>query len=147
MTQNIKPLQWSDALTTGVDIIDKQHKMLINILNDANLCFRGNSNSDTQKKIIDDLVSYTVYHFDTEEELIEKFALYDDSPDDEIAHIREHRSFAGRVKEYQAAVYAGKPINYETVFSYLNSWLVNHVMGTDQKLGKFLLSKHYSSKR
>ena len=141
MPENFKPLQWTDELATGVDVIDKQHKMLINILNDANRCFRDRGDRELQKKVIDDLLSYTVYHFDTEEELMETSGPGDISPDDELKHIHEHRAFTGKAREYQSAVHDGNSIDYESVFSFLNGWLVNHVMGTDKKLGAFLNSK------
>lgn len=131
-------LQWSDALATGVARIDQQHKMLINILNDANNCFREGGNADAQAKAMEDLIGYTIYHFDSEEELMESEGYGDRLPDDEKNHVREHRAFAKAAAEYQLALNQGESIDYETLFAFLNSWLLNHVMGTDQKLGKFL---------
>jgi len=131
-------LQWSDALATGVARIDQQHKMLINILNDANKCFCAGGNEETQAKALEDLIGYTIYHFDSEEELMESVGYGDRLPDDEKNHVREHRAFAKAATEYQLALKQGKPIDYEMLFSFLNNWLVNHVMGTDQKLGRFL---------
>lgn len=131
-------LQWSDALATGVARIDQQHKMLINILNDANKCFCDGGNAETQAKAMEDLIGYTIYHFDSEEELMESGGYGDRLPDDEKNHVREHRAFAKAATEYQLALKQGQPIDYEILFGFLNNWLVNHVMGTDQKLGRFL---------
>lgn len=131
-------LQWSDALATGVARIDQQHKMLINILNDANKCFRNGESAETQVKVMADLIGYTIYHFDSEEELMESGGYGERLPEEEKNHVREHRAFAKAASEYQLALKQGKPIDYETLFSFLNNWLVNHVMGTDQKLGRFL---------
>lgn len=140
-----QPLQWSDALETGSDLIDKQHKILIGILNDANRCFRDNSELALQRKVIDDLISYTVYHFDTEEELMEKGGYGDSHSEDELSHIREHRTFTGKVAEYLAAIRQGNTIDHEQVFSFLNSWLVNHVLGTDKRLGAYLQANRKST--
>ncbi|MCG2576919.1 bacteriohemerythrin [Dechloromonas sp. XY25] len=131
-------LQWSDTLATGIARIDQQHQMLINILNDANNCFRAGGNAEAQAKAIEDLIGYTIYHFDSEEELMESGGYGDRLPDDEKAHVREHRAFAKAATEYQLALKQGKAIDHETLFGFLNNWLVNHVMGTDQELGKFL---------
>jgi methyl-accepting chemotaxis protein/hemerythrin len=59
-------------------------------------------------------------------------------PDEEKRHVREHRAFAKAASDYQLALKQGKLIDYEMLFGFLNNWLVNHVMGTDQKFGKFL---------
>lgn len=131
-------LKWSAALATGVARIDQQHRMLINILNDANTCFRDGGNAEAQAKAMEDLIGYTIYHFDSEEELMESGGYGDRLPDDEKNHVREHRAFAKAAAEYQSALRQGKTIDYETLFGFLNNWLVNHVMGTDQKLAKFL---------
>lgn len=131
-------LQWSDALATGIEQIDHQHMMLINILNEANLRFRQQEDKASLEKVIGDLVSYTVYHFDTEEELMEESAFGEKSPDEEIRHIREHRSFAAQVGQYQAAIRQGEAVDHATLFTFLNNWLINHVQGTDMTLGRHL---------
>lgn len=132
------PLLWSAALATGSELIDKQHKMLINILNDANRCFRDRDNVAQQRKVIDDLISYTVYHFDTEEELMHQSGYGEAHPDEELAHIKEHRTLAGKVVGYQSAIRQGQSIDHDQVFAFLNNWLVNHVLGTDKRLGTYL---------
>lgn len=134
-------LKWSDALATGVARIDQQHKMLINILNDANQCFRDGQDAEAQVKIMEDLIGYTTYHFDSEEELMEAGGYGERLPDEEKRHVREHRAFAKAASDYQLALKQGKPIDYEMLFGFLNNWLVNHVMGTDQKFGRFLNGK------
>jgi hemerythrin-like metal-binding protein len=131
-------LKWNDALATGVARIDQQHQMLINLLNDANQCFRKSKDAQAQVKVMEDLIGYTTYHFDSEEELMEAGGYGDRLPDEEKRHVREHRAFAKAVSDYQLALRQGKPIDYEMLFGFLNNWLINHVMNTDQKLGRFL---------
>jgi len=63
-------LQWSDAFATGDARIDQQHKMLINILNDANQGIRGGQDAEVQVKIMANLIGYTTDHFDSEEGLM-----------------------------------------------------------------------------
>ncbi|HLO64653.1 MAG TPA: bacteriohemerythrin [Azonexus sp.] len=133
-------LQWSDTFATGVDRIDRQHRMLLNILNDANHCFRHGGNAEAQARALEDLIGYTIYHFDSEEELMESGSYGDRWPDDERNHVREHRAFAKAAAEYQLAIKQGGSIDYARLFGFLNNWLLNHVMGTDQKLGAFLNS-------
>ena len=138
MSQDSKPLQWTDELATGIEVIDMQHKRLISILNEANLCFRDNGDAERRKQVIDDLVSYTVYHFDTEEMLMKNSRAGAVPAEHEQCHIQEHRAFAAKATEYQAAVHADASIDCDTVFSFLNHWIVQHVMGTDKKLGEHL---------
>ncbi len=138
MKQGHEPLQWNDSLATGIENIDKQHKLLINILNDANHCFRENGSCELQEKVIEDLLAYTIYHFNTEEELMENRGYGEKRPEEELAHTREHRAFTGKINGYRSAIRRGEGLDHEKVFSFLNGWLIEHVMETDKRLGRFL---------
>lgn len=128
-------LQWSDALSVGNETIDRQHRMLIGLLNEANECFRDGGDAVARWRVIADLESYTVYHFDTEEDLMESSGFADQHPTEAKAHVDAHRAFAAEVRQLEATLKQGKPVDYQTLFTFLNNWLVNHVMGTDRQLG------------
>ena len=131
-------LEWSDDFATGIDLIDQQHKILIGMLNQANLCFRSEENHEVQMQLIEDLLGYTVYHFNTEEELMDENAYGDSHPDEENTHISEHRSFTSKIYEYQSALRHHEVVECHALFNFLNSWLINHVLKTDKNLGKYL---------
>lgn len=137
-------LVWRDELATGINQIDRQHKLLITILNDANTSFRTQTDIPIRLKVLEDLVGYTIYHFDFEEELIESSGYGNGLPDDEKAHVFEHRRFAKTVGEYLLALEQGESIDHESLFAFLNNWLLNHVMGTDQKFAAYYRTQEWS---
>ena len=135
-----EPLIWSAALETGIEKIDQQHRMLVAILNQANRCFAEGGSQSERLSVMRDLVAYTVYHFDCEEALMDEGG-YIECPEAEMAHISEHRSFAFAVTHYQRALEYGEGLDAKALFSFLNNWLLAHVMGTDRKLADFLKRK------
>jgi hemerythrin-like metal-binding protein len=130
-----EPIVWSDALMTGVQEIDEQHQILVNMLNEANARLTEYSGHDVLQNIIRDLMSYALYHFDTEEELMVENQY--DQVDREI-HFREHRGFSDKVSKLQQELRQGKLVSREELLTFLNGWLINHILKTDMQLGRFL---------
>jgi hemerythrin len=117
-------MQWSPELDIGVNVIDNQHKRIVEYLNelyDANIA--GSINEISH--VLDELVDYTVTHFAFEEELQEKAGYLFLK-----AHKRVHEIFAKRVVEFQNRSKAGENVG-EEVLSMLKIWLVNHIKGDD----------------
>lgn len=135
MIVNHEPIQWSALLETGVDQIDEQHQILVNMLNDANTRLTSGSGRDILEEIVHDLMSYALYHFDTEEELMIDCG-YDDAQKQQ--HFEEHRQFSAKVSQVQQAIKQGNLISREDLLCFLNNWLVNHILKTDKQLGSFL---------
>ncbi len=131
-------LEWGPALFTGVEAIDEQHKMLVDMLNEANLRMRSQIDRSVTEDIVRDLMSYALYHFETEEELMLEHGYSQGSSEDAAKHLTEHREFSNTVASVQQDLIAGKPITREALLGFLNNWLVNHIMHTDKRLAAFL---------
>ena len=58
---------WNDNLVTGVAEIDEQHRILVNSINEANTRLANNISAEILDQITRDLLSYALYHFETEE--------------------------------------------------------------------------------
>jgi hemerythrin-like metal-binding protein len=136
--QNDDLLEWGPSLVTGVEAIDEQHKMLVDMLNEANLRMRSHIDRSVTEDIVRDLMSYALYHFETEEELMLDHGYSQGSPEDASKHLSEHRDFSRTVGSVQQDLIAGKPITREALLGFLNNWLVNHIMHTDKRLAAFL---------
>lgn len=59
--------QWDDSLSVGVELIDDQHKLLIQRLNDVNDAIEESLGETQIVKTLEFLIQYTDYHFSTEE--------------------------------------------------------------------------------
>jgi hemerythrin len=129
---------WNDDLMTGIEKIDEQHQILVNLFNEANTRLTNNNSAEFLEQITRDLLSYALYHFETEEELMQKYHFTENSNDD--THIKQHRSFSARVVAVRNDIKAGVLISREELLSFLNNWLINHILNTDKKLASFLLA-------
>ncbi|MDD4906864.1 MAG: bacteriohemerythrin [Methylobacter tundripaludum] len=133
---------WHDKLVTGIGKIDEQHQILVNLLNEANIKLTPNNNAKFLEEITRNLLSYALYHFETEEGLMQKYDYIEESD----AHIRQHRSFSAKVIAVRNDIKTGIPISREDLLSFLNSWLINHILNTDKQFATFLLaSEKYRS--
>ncbi|VVC85587.1 bacteriohemerythrin [Sideroxydans sp. CL21] len=117
-------LHWSSDLNTGIEVIDNQHKRIVDYLNELN---DANDRADRQatNHVLNELVDYTLTHFAFEEELQER-ANYPFVR----AHKRVHDIFTKRVAEFQKRAAAGENVAPE-LLSMLKIWLVNHIKGDD----------------
>lgn len=117
-------LTWSDDLNTGIDVIDGQHRRIveyINHLHDARMA----GDRDGIGEVINELIDYTLSHFSFEEELMEDAGYPFSRP-----HKRVHEVFAKRVAEFQLRYKAGEDISAE-LHSLLTRWLVGHIKNDD----------------
>jgi hemerythrin len=135
------PIIWNTDLVTGVDEIDDQHRILVKTINDAGVQLAGNRDATLLEQITRDLLSYAIYHFETEEELMAQHNYIGVHPADATAHHQQHRSFSAKVVAVREGLKTGTPISREDLLSFLNGWLVGHIMNTDKKLAAFLLTQ------
>jgi hemerythrin len=117
-------LIWTKDLDTGINVIDGQHKQIveyINKLDDAKVTL----NRMVIKKVISDTVDYTVSHFGFEETLIEDAGYEFVRP-----HKRVHELFVKRVSEYKERFNDGEDVADE-LHDLLSRWLFSHIKNDD----------------
>jgi hemerythrin-like metal-binding protein len=141
MTGNINDIKWSKDYETGVEEIDEQHHILVNTLNEANELLTKEYSLENLQNITKDLLSYALYHFETEEELMQKYNYEGEAPKDFENHMKQHRDFSTKVVEVRESLKSGNLIEQDELISFLLNWLLNHIDKTDKKLGKFLQGK------
>ncbi|CRP88607.1 MULTISPECIES: bacteriohemerythrin [Stenotrophomonas] len=118
-------LVWQDDLNIGIDVIDQQHRRIIEMLNHLHVA-QTSLQRAAVGEVIDEVVDYTMSHFAFEEELMEE-AGYPFC----AAHKRVHEIFIKRVAEYRLRFQAGEDISDE-LRTMLSRWLFNHIRGDDQ---------------
>jgi hemerythrin-like metal-binding protein len=134
------PIQWSDAMLTGVAEIDRQHRILVDSLSEARLKLSGDEADPAFEQITRDLLGYAIFHFDTEEQLMRRHGYDVGAPDATAAHLAQHRGFSDRVVGLRAAARTGEPGSKAALLSFLEDWLVNHIMTIDKRLGQFIVA-------
>jgi hemerythrin-like metal-binding protein len=137
---------WNDSLVTGVAEIDEQHRILVNSINEANTRLTTGFNAEILDQITQNLLSYALYHFETEEELMQEFNYVEASAEDAETHLRQHREFSATVVAVRDGIKAGKLMSREELLSFLNGWLINHILNTDKRLAAFIVAKRGAAK-
>ncbi|GAB4213436.1 MAG: bacteriohemerythrin [Rhodoferax sp.] len=139
--QRYTPIVWNDDLVTGVAEIDDQHRILVKTLNEAGVKLAGTPDLPLLEQITRDLLSYAIYHFETEETLMAELDYLGHHPEEATAHAQAHRSFSAKVVAVRDGLKAGHAISRDDLLNFLNGWLVGHIMATDKKLAAFILQQ------
>ncbi len=138
MNENKTQIKWNKTYETGIEEIDEQHHILVNTLKSANELLTQEYSLENLQNITKDLLSYALYHFESEEELMQRYSYEEAYPKEYQNHMRQHRDFSGKVVEIRNALKAGNLIEKDELIEFLIHWLINHINHTDKKLGSFL---------
>jgi len=134
-------LVWNDSYATGVQEIDDQHMILVHTLKEASVSLARDASLEQLDKITQDLLAYALYHFDTEEELMQEYGYAEASSADSALHLEQHRAFSAKVVAVREGLKSGAPIAPADLLAFLNQWLVNHILNTDKRLAAFINEK------
>ncbi len=121
-------LHWDDKFFVHVKKIDEQHKKLVNMVNDFYSHVNNNAHTDKLQKLLNGLADYTVYHFETEEKY-----MMDINYSDIDSHKKEHAEFVEKILDVKNRYESGKMVMSLEITNFVKNWLVDHIMGTDQK--------------
>ncbi len=132
-------MRWSTSLSVGIDSIDSQHKVLIDLIN--TLFHEMNSGNSKQaiSSTLSKLIEYTGSHFAFEEDLFEKH-----NYEGNDAHKEIHKKLVAQVVDFQRQFESGKKDISLELMEFLKDWLIEHIKGTDKKYSSFLQSKGVS---
>lgn len=116
---------WDSSLETGIDIIDTQHRRIVDYINQLYDVIAGKDQTAVHD-ILEQVVNYTLTHFAFEEKMIERAGY----PHTE-AHREVHRLFAERMQHYRARLEKGEDVSRK-LLSDLQIWLTNHIKTEDR---------------
>lgn len=134
-------VQWSDDFSTGVPVIDGQHKLLLSYINKLHRGIMQAEASDLLLEILDALAGYAFTHFNTEE----IFFAHSDYPAAK-AHIEIHQQFRDKVLLFRESVLEGKSGVDLALLDFLKTWLVEHIQGMDVSFAPYVAPKHGAKK-
>jgi hemerythrin len=123
-----KFLDWTDELSVKNEIIDGQHKNLLDILNDL---YEINQQEEYDKlgRIFEEALNYTNYHFDQEEEILKKKNM-----EEYLNQKAEHLKIREELNFYKTAI---SPENLKEISAelllFMQRWLFNHIKVEDKK--------------
>ncbi|MCB1918799.1 MAG: hemerythrin family protein [Candidatus Competibacteraceae bacterium] len=131
-----KFVEWSDELSVGIEEIDAQHKVLVDLLNEIHEAIQQGRTVQTTKGIIDRLGEYTRVHFAVEESLM-RILHY---PDYE-RHKEEHDKLIAQLADVHAKWEKGKGAVGIELTHFLKNWLAEHIMEGDKRYTAHFLAQ------
>ena len=125
-------IQWTEAMSVGVEALDRDHKHLIHLIN-------GLHYADTSfVELFNELLDYTCTHFEREEEHLEAMGY----PGLD-GHRNQHDIFTDKVgamlKKYRDEGFAETD---HSVSDFLWTWLKGHILIEDMKYAAWTRARH-----
>ena len=121
-------VEWSEEFSVGIEAIDRDHRRLLELLNELHDAVETGGGREILGKVLDGLILYVSYHFAHEERLL----LRVNYPGYE-RHRRKHLSFTDTVKEVHEGFQSGASDALpRQVLEFLKNWLYDHILGSDR---------------
>lgn len=126
-----KPLQWDDALSTGDETLDNQHKYLVETLNTLGEAINKGHSVDIIGRILGRLRFYAGWHFGREEECFETYHC-PAAEKNKQAHTIFIEKFDQIYENFHEA--SGSSEFALKIHEEISDWIVNHIMKVDGEL-------------
>jgi len=129
----MKFITWNDSFSVHVEEIDAQHQWLTDIINTLYDEMNENKGKRVLEIVVESLLQYTRLHFETEQNLMIKYSY----PDYE-EHKVKHDALGQQVADWNRQLGNGETQLTVEMLEFLKSWLENHEVKDDSKLGSYL---------
>ena len=130
---------WNSQFDVGIASIDQQHRRLFEIINQLDDTLAIDSEQRAVLELVDELIDYTHYHFEHEENLMREAGY---SAANFAEHETQHRDFVAKMfEERQKAIIDPDTVSKE-LLEYLVNWLSEHILFSDQKMAQEIRYKH-----
>ena len=130
-----KFIEWSNELSVGIEEIDVQHQVLVDLLNQIHEAIQQRHGAEVTQGIIEKLGEYTRVHFAVEESLM-RLLHYTDYE----RHKSEHDKLIEQLTDLQGRLNAGKAVSFELAH-FLKVWLTKHIMESDKRYAPYFLAQ------
>ena len=130
---------FDEELYTGNELIDNEHKELIDRVNKLVERCENGKEKVTAVKTLDFLMDYTEFHFSDEEKLQQEVG-YDKLEQ----HKGQHEDFKKSVDELRQMLEEEEgPTDafVQAVNKNISQWLVNHIQGWDKAVAEYIRNK------
>jgi hemerythrin-like metal-binding protein len=128
-------MTWSDDFATGIDIVDRQHRRLFDMINSAAPLLLDDTPARQAERqdLLSGLIAYTGEHFRTEEELMRARGV---DPRVFEHHCQTHARLVQEVLDWRKLLIDSSPLAGHQLLGFLAGWLLFHVLGEDQTMAR-----------
>lgn len=130
---------FDEALYTGNELIDNEHKELIDRVNKLVESCENGKEKVTAVKTLDFLMDYTDFHFSDEEKLQQEVG-YDKLEQHKVQH-EDFKKSVGELRQMLEEEEGPTDAFVEAVNKNISQWLVNHIQGWDKAVAEFIRAK------
>lgn len=126
---------WTPRFETGLAEVDHQHRQLVALINALGEQVREDLDvrRDDIAALYRELRDYAVYHFAEEERLMAEEGLDGGYVEQ---HRAQHRYYLEEVERLYGRLSAEAGAEIQSILKFLTSWLVYHILGTDQAMAR-----------
>ena len=126
-------VKWSKRYAVGIPVVDDQHKEFFRLIGELSDAVLKNEELDC-RYLMARLEVYSLYHFTSEEHLMQKYQYPDIDK-----QIREHKIFRARILSLKEKCNeSGELEAHKMLLEFLENWLKNHIIEMDRKYAPYL---------
>jgi hemerythrin len=133
MHRATETFRWSESYSVHITVLDNQHRRLVATINELNQALHSGMGCSVMDSVLEKLMEYATEHFQSEEALMEQHhfpGLH--------THRCRHEEFRQKMGLFFEAHRAGKPCVPVSVMLYMEKWLKEHMLKTDQLYSSYL---------
>jgi Amt family ammonium transporter len=127
---------WREEFTLHVPEMDKEHKNLVKLTEEILEVMRSGLGKGAIEDAFQDLMDYTVNHFDHEEQLLEEHGYPGVAEHKEI-----HRQLKEKVIKYREELFRKESLNAKAFQDFVSGWLIHHILEDDRQYAEFINAK------
>jgi hemerythrin len=129
---------WNNNFVTGLSTVDKQHRHLIDLINQlGELLAENRIDHDDLENFTSELIDYSQYHFSEEESAMSEIGI---DHRHLHHHINSHKGFLREVTLLQQRVSRKEADSGKRLLDFLANWLAFHILGDDQNMARQIRS-------
>lgn len=125
-------IQWQPGYAIGVYEVDREHEGLFSLAGRMHQAMLGGQGKHVLEGLLEELVRYTFYHFEHEEQFMKKigYAGFQE-------HSRQHDNLRAKVRAMQTRAAAGELTMTIEVMLFLMDWLRTHILSSDRRIAEY----------
>ena len=127
-------IKWDDHYLIGVQRIDFEHHIFLDLINSFNTARLDGENIGTLINILEELALYAKFHFKSEENMMKRIH-YPELVEHQKLHYQLIDELGMKMFGIQTKLYSPKDVE-----EFLVNWFVNHVTHEDTKISAFIKS-------
>ncbi len=134
-----KYIKWDNSFSVNIKEIDRQHQVLVDIINDLYESMSSGKSKSIMSKILDGLTDYTKKHFSYEEKMMDSYKYHGLSD-----QLKQHQKFVDKLTDMCDNFSNNKAVLSTELMEFLKDWLTNHIKKTDMEYKVFFNAKGVS---